>query len=378
MPHLPQATPEELGLDPRRLQTAYDILQEWTQRPGATIPGGAILVGRRGKVLPARYFGRQGPEADAAPIHPQGIFLLASITKPIVYLAGMMMVERGKLGLTEPVASYLPDFAAHHKEEIRVHHLFTHTSGLPDMLDANTELRRRHAPLEEFTRGAMRDTVPLFPAGTQFHYQSLGTLLVAELVQRLSGLTIHEFLKREIFLPLGLADTSLGSGNLDPARLVRVQVPDYQGNDASDYGWNSDYWRALGSPWGGMFSTPEDFAVLCQLMLHGGELGGTRLLSPASVTAMTGNRLEDYPDLPEPLRRCRPWGLGWALNHPGQHDTWGDTLPRTAFGHIGATGTMAWMDREREGFALIFTTALRERAPWRLVRLSNAVASAFV
>ena len=92
----------------------------------------------------------------------------------------------------------------------------------------------------------------------------------------------------------------------------------------------------------------------------------------------TTNRLDDYPKLAEPLRRTQPWGLGWRLNHPGQPDSWSDLLDRSVFGHTGATGTTVWMDRRREGFAVLLTTAIRSKAPWRLVRLSNIIASSFV
>lgn len=141
----------------------------------------------------------------------------------------------------------------------------------------------------------------------------MGTLIAAELVQRISGLTIHEFLKREIFAPLGLQSTGLGSAGLDRQRIVRVETPEYQGD--GDFGWNSRYWQELGSPWGGMFSSPADFAVICQLLLNGGEYEGVQILSPGTVKMMTTNRLNDYAELPEPLRRTQPWGLGWHESH---------------------------------------------------------------
>ncbi|MBC8354490.1 MAG: beta-lactamase family protein [Planctomycetes bacterium] len=374
MAHLPQVTPDAIGLDATKLDAAYDLLDSWTRE--GVVPGGAILVGRRGKTVKPHFSGRQGPEADAGPIRNDGMFLLASITKPITYMGAMILVERGLLGLTDLVTDYIPEFAAHHKEETRVHHLFTHTSGLPDMLENNAELRREHAPLAKFVRGAIRDTVPLFRAGTDHSYQSMGTLIVAELVQQISGLTIHEFLKKEIFEPLGLQSTGLGSRGLERKRLVRVETPEYQAG--SDFGWNSRYWQELGVPWGGMFSSPEDFAVICQLLLKGGEYGGVQILSPGTVQMMTTNRLDDYPELPEATRRTQPWGLGWRMNHTGNHGSWGDCLNRQVFGHTGATGTTVWMDRERDGFCILLTTAIRSKAPWRLVRLSNAVAAAFV
>src|SRR5262249_10892094 len=115
---------------PRRLQAAYDLLAKWTAGPDAPVPAGAVLVGRHGKVVPPRFFGRMGPERDAAPIRPDALFLLASITKPITYLGAMLLVERGLLSLTDRVTHYLPKFAANGKEDVRVFHLFTHTSGL--------------------------------------------------------------------------------------------------------------------------------------------------------------------------------------------------------------------------------------------------------
>ena len=369
---LPHAEPADIGLNPQRLEIAYRLLDEWTGGTKPVIPGGAILVGRDGKVTEPRFFGRQGPEPDAEPIRRDGTFLLASITKPMTYLAGMMLVERGLLNLTDRVTRYIPDFAAHHKEDTLVLHLYTHTSGMPDMLTNNTELRKRHAPLEEFIRFAVRDTVPLFGPGTDLRYQSMGTLVVAELVQRLSGMSIHDFLKREVFDPLGLEATGLGSRGLDRDRRIRVWVP--PSHESLDYNANSTYWQEFGAPWGGMFSSPEDFAVICQMMLNGGSYGGVRLLSPWTVERMTTNRLDDLPDLPESIRRTQPWGLGWQMNHPGLPESWSDLLGTDVFGHYGATGTLAWIDPQRRGFCLIFTT---RRVAWRMVHLSNVIASAF-
>ena len=366
---------DRLGMDEGRLQHAYALLDEWTSGDDPPVPGGAILVGRHGKIVEPHFSGRQGPEKDAEKNRRDGKFLLASITKPICYMGALMLMERGELNLTDPVVRYIKDFAAHHKEETLVHHLFTHTSGMPDMLANNAELRRNHAPLKTFIQGAIRDTVPLFDPGTDLSYQSMGTLVVAELVQRLSGQTIADFLASEIFQPLGLTSSTLGAGTFPRERLVRVQVPDYQ--IGSDFGWNSPYWQDLGVPWGGMFCTPEDLAVICQWMLNRGELGGVRLLGPDTVEMATTNRLDDYPLLPEGIRRSQPWGLGWRLNHPGHTDSWGDSLGRHVFGHTGATGTTVWMDRKRDGFCILLTTAIRSRAPWRLVKLSNIIASAF-
>src|SRR5688572_11832022 len=129
---LPQVEPGELRIDPRRLQVAYNLMESWAAGPKAPIPGGAIMVGRAGKALAPRYFGRQGPEADAEPIRRDAMFYMASVTKPVIYTAAMLLVERGQLNLSDRVQRHIPEFAGQGKEAVQVLHLFTHTSGLPD------------------------------------------------------------------------------------------------------------------------------------------------------------------------------------------------------------------------------------------------------
>jgi CubicO group peptidase (beta-lactamase class C family) len=372
---LPQVKPEEIGIDSKRLQIAYDLMEKWTTGPNAPVPGGAILVGRRDKTVVPRFFGRQGPASDAGSIRRDAMFYMASVTKPVVCLGAMLLLERGQLNLSDRVQRYVPEFTGKGKDETQVLHLFTHTSGLPEDLSNNAEARRQHVPLKAFIDGANQADL-LFKSGTRFSYSSLATVLVAEIVQRLSGRSIREFLRREVFEPLGLKSTGLGSQGFARERIVGTTVPDYQKDRDSD--WNSKYWQEMGYPAGGLFSTPEDFAVICALMLGDGKWGDVRLLSPAAVQVMTTNRMNDLPDLPEPVRRTQPWGLGWRLNHLGMPDSWGDLLGRHVFGHTGSAGNMVWMDPKTQGFCIMFSNYLRSRAPWRLVHLSNIIAAAFV
>lgn len=372
---LAQVKPEEIQLDPRRLQVAYDLLEQWTTGSNAPVPGGAILVGRYGKTAAPRFFGRQGPEPDAEPIRRDAMFYMASVTKPVIFTAGMLLVERGQLNLSDRVTRYIPEYTGQGKEEMQILHLFTHTSGLPDELPNNAELRHQQAPLPKFVEEIIKADL-LFKPGMQFSYSSCATILVAEIVQRLSGRSIRDFVRSEIVEALGLKSTGLGAQGFSRERLVRLIIPDYQ--KGSNGHWNTKYWQEFGSPAGGLYSTPEDYAVICAMMLNGGKWGNGRLLSPAAVRMMTSNRLDDLPDLPESVRRTQPWGLGWRLNHLGMADSWGDLLSRRVFGHTGSAGNVVWMDPETHGFCIIFTNYLRARAPWRLVHLSNAVAAAFV
>jgi CubicO group peptidase (beta-lactamase class C family) len=368
---LPLGTAADQGFDAARLNRAYDLLQRWvdTER----LPAAALCVGRKGRALPPRFFGRQRPEAGAPALREDALFLIASITKPITATAIMLLVERGQLSLHDPVTDFLPDFARNGKQDTRILHLLTHTSGLPDMVPDNLRLRREHQPLSAFVEHTCR-VVPSFRAGTAVSYQSMGSAVLGEIVHQVSGHLLPEFLRREVFAPLGMDDTSLGAAPARHERTAVVRVPAEQQNVG--WGWNSAYWLGLGVPWGGLITAPADLARFCLMLLGGGALGAVRILSPATVRAMTLNQLAALPDVPEVERRCRPWGLGWRLNWPGELSSFGHLLGPRTFGHWGATGTLCWLDPDAEAFFILFTTQPLDGESRALARVSNVVAAA--
>jgi CubicO group peptidase (beta-lactamase class C family) len=369
---LPLARPEEAGFDPDRLQQAYTLLKSWTDTD--KIPSAGLCVGRRGKLVEPRLFGKQSPYA-AGDIRKDAFFLVASITKPVTVTAAMLLVERGQLALDDKVATIVPRFAAKGKQDVQVRHLMTHTSGLPDMVANNTELRKAHKPFSAFVDAICEEPL-LFAPGTKISYQSMGTAMLAEIVHQVSGKTIAEFLRKEVFDPLGMTDTSLGWQPAKKNRIAAVRVPADQVN--ADWGWNSPYWLGFGAPWGGMITSPSDFARFCQMMLNGGKLGTVRLLGQATVRAMTMNQLAVMPEVPEVERRCWPWGLGWRLSWPGHSANFGDLLGPRAYGHWGATGTVCWLDPDAEAFCILFTTQPQEPEGRFLSRICNIVAAALV
>jgi CubicO group peptidase (beta-lactamase class C family) len=372
MSALPIATPAELGLDPSRFQAVCNLLQRLVDDDH--LPAAALCVGRRGRMVAPGFFGRHRPERGAPALNPDALFLVASLTKPIAVAAVMLLVERGELLLDDLVTAFVPEFAAFGKGCVQIRHLMTHTSGLPDQLPENETLRTAHKPLAAFVAGTCA-TPPLFPPGTRVSYQSMGTGILGEIVRRISGLAIADFLRKEFFEPLEMTDTSLG---WDPTKKDRIAVirllPE---TSKTDWHWNTPYWLGFGAPWGGLITSPADYAKFCQLMLNGGLLGGLRLLSPATVRAMTTNQLAGMPRVPEEDRRCRPWGLGWRLNWPGQSTNFGDLLGPRSYGHWGSTGTICWMDPDSETFCVLFTTQPQDESGGRFLALaSNAVAVA--
>src|SRR5258705_6668917 len=187
----------------------------------------SILIARRGTIVLHKGFGQLTVQRESPVVKPDSVFLVASITKPVTATALMMLVERGKVSLNEPVATYLPEFKGGDRSKARVLDLLAHTSGMPDMLPENTELRRAHAPLSEFVQRSY--TTPLlFTPGTSFRYQSMGILLAADIVQKISGMPLREFERQEYFEPLGIQRTALGLGRMQIPDTVQIQ----EGGDA--------------------------------------------------------------------------------------------------------------------------------------------------
>jgi CubicO group peptidase (beta-lactamase class C family) len=285
----------------------------------------AVLDVRQDKFRFARAFGEvRGPET---------VFIIASISKPMTAAGVMLLADRGKLALSDPVHKFIPEFAGGDRELVTVQHLLTHTSGLPDMLPENIELRKRHAPLADFVAGVCK-TPLLFRPGTKVSYQSMGILLAAEIAQRITRMPFRDFLRREIFLPLGMRETSLGLGGRRIADTAQCQV---EGND--DWNWNTPYWRDLGAPWGGVHATAGDISKFLGAFLRPNGL----VLKRETTLAMTTNHTQGLNEA---------WGLGWRLD-PGAFGR--GCSPRT-FGHYGATGTVAWADAETGLRCVLLTT----------------------
>lgn len=364
----------EAGFDTARWDSAVSLLRNFCDH--GDLPAGALIAGRHGRVVAPLLFGRQKTDGSEA-IRDDAMFLIASITKPIVVAGAMLLVERGLITLSDKVIEYIPEFGRNGKNGVRIRHLMTHTSGLPDMLLENQMLREKHSPLSAFVEGTCGVEL-IFPPGRGVQYQSMGLAILGEIIQRVTGKTCADFLRKEIFEPLGMTDSWLGvpasffEGPQPQAnRIAEVLVPEEL--VGKDWNWNSRYWRMLGVPWGGMITTPADLARYCLMMLNP-VAGG--VLSPATIAASTRNQLDVMGEVPELERRTRPWGLGWRLNWPEHSANFGDLTGNRAYGHWGATGTVLWIDPDRQTFMVLLTTRPQEPHGTYLARVCNAVAAA--
>ncbi|MBL9117083.1 MAG: beta-lactamase family protein [Verrucomicrobiaceae bacterium] len=315
-----------------RLRTATQIIQK--QVDSGTLKA-AVLEVRCGDVREVSAFG-DGIKSDA-------MFLLGSITKPLTALGLVVLAERRALSFEDYALEYLPELDHGEHRKIKIEHLLVHTSGLPDQLPNNNELRAKHSPLQAFVEGAA--CVPLlFEPGTSYHYQSMGILLAARIAEKVSGMALPVFLDKEVFAPLGLSRTVLGLGRFAKLDMVPMQTehaaPEAGAGDptAKDWDWNSDYWRKLAAPWGGAHSCTGDLHRLLQALMA----QKNPILSDESVQRMLQNHTKGLG-----AHRGIGWMLGNALGH-GCSDK--------AFGHSGSTGTLAWADPETETSFVLLTS----------------------
>lgn len=318
---------------PDRMQSAAQILQ---QQVDAGILESAVLHVRQGKDTFQQAFGKAG-NADA-------VFLLASITKTMTAAGVMVLADRGELRLSDPAMKFIPEFNDGERKQVTIEQLLAHTSGLPDQLENNTQLRSRHAPLSEFVQGAIR-TPLLFAPGTKYQYQSMGILLAAEIVERITKTPLPDFLAREVFTPLGLTHTALGLGRFKLADTIRCQTehaaPESGAGDpqAASWDWNSPYWRNLAAPWGGAHGSAADVASFLGAFMH----PYSKILREETIRLVLQNHT---PGLS--ARR----GIGFALGPEG----FGKSCSQQSFGHSGSTGTLAWADPATDTTCVILTS----------------------
>jgi len=352
---------EQAGFVAEKLGLACQMVDQ--EVASGAVGAAALLVARNGMVAVERGYGRLRRDPGARAVAPESVFLVASISKPVTVTGVMTLVEKGRVRLDDPASKYLPELKGDGREKILVRHLLSHASGLPDMLPENVEMRKRQAPLREFVAKSM--TTPLlFAPGTAVKYQSMGTLLAAEILERVTREKLDAFLQREVLGPLGMRRSAMGLGKNRIEDTVEVDLPkegDVPQTEADhSWHWNSPYWRGLRAPWGGMHTTVGDIALLLQAMLEGGK----PVLKPETALAM---RTDQNRGLNQ------PWGLGWEVgagaNYPGS--------AAEVFGHGGATGTLCWADPSRGIVFVLFTNrpGVNDKTEFR-ERVAKAVSDA--
>jgi CubicO group peptidase (beta-lactamase class C family) len=327
------ASPSSADPPRERWADAAEVLERATA--DKQVDAAVLCVVRKGESF-TRHFGKAASD-DA-------MFLLGSVSKPINVAAVMTLFDQGKFDLDDRVKKFLSGFTGDGRDDVTIRHLLTHTSGLPDQLAENNELRKQHAPLKEFAARAVRAGLD-FAAGSRYRYSSMGILLAARIAELISDSDVLTLVDRAVFQPLGMKHSAQGLGRFKLDEMVPCQAegaaPESGGGDpkAKEWDWNSSYWRGLGAPWGGTHASAPDVAAFL------GEFLGARgkVVKPETARLMVKNHNAEG---------LTPRGLGFAVGKgagsPG--------CSEKTFGHTGSTGTLCWADPETETICVVLTS----------------------
>jgi CubicO group peptidase (beta-lactamase class C family) len=323
------------------------------------LPGCVVLVGSRDRLIHRAAYGQRRVEPANERMTVDTVFDLASLTKPIATATSVMILaERGKLRLDDPVARHLPQFAAQSKDGIRVEHLLLHTAGLiadnplPDYENGREQAIERIMSLK-----------PVAPPGERFIYSDVCFIVLGLLVERVSGQSLDDFARENIFVPLRMDDTSFRP----EVRLRTRAAPADKRGDAWLVGEVHDPRSArLGGIAGhaGVFSTADDLTKYARAMLNKGGFGEHKLFSEETWRLMT------HPhELPAGGRRAPGWDVktGYSTNR-------GKLLSDSAFGHGGFTGTSIWIDPVNDLFVIFLSNRLHPDGKGSVNQLAGRIA----
>lgn len=364
---VPPGSPEDVGLSSERLGRIHEAMERHIE--AGNITGAVTLVARNGRIAHFEAHGLMDLDSEM-PMRKDAAFRIMSMTKPIMAVAVLMMLEEGKIGLADTVSKFLPEFAEMQvvagtqgdagsgdgsdpatvaaDREITIRDLLTHTSGIvrnaertPDDSLATYVPKLAKIPLE-------------FQPGTDWQYSGLaGPDVLARIVEIVSGQAFDRFLRGRIFEPLGMRDTMyFPSDELRP-RLVTLYGITEQGfeKDPDPDRISSKVYFSGGA---GLVSTAHDYLQFAQMLANGGELHGKRLLSPRTVELMASDHVDGLFDgkLP-PLFPERGFGFGLQVAIMEDNIGAGWRMPNGSFGWLGAYGTQVWINPREELVTLV-------------------------
>lgn len=377
---LPVAAPNTVGMSAERLNQIDGLVEKAIA--DKKMPGAVVLIGHKGKIVYRKAFGNRALVPNVEKMTVDTIFDLASLTKVVATTTSIMkLVEDGKIRLNDTIGDFIPEVEDKDVKKVTIQQLLTHTGGFRPDFDLREEWTGREGMLDALKREKLRN-----PAGTKFVYSDIGFIVLGEIVRIVTGSDIYAFTNNSIFPLLQMKETQffpchrlsgdyqidgiepnsddacfvtnytdkkkiaptenikgqqsyLGSkfvGNESEGdRILRGQV-----HDPTAFRMNGVAGHA------GLFSTADDLARFCQMLLNGGVLDGKRILSANTIARMTA------PIVVSETGETR--GLGWDMN-TGFSSNRGELFPLGSFGHTGFTGTSIWIDRVSQTFVIFLS-----------------------
>lgn len=387
---LQRVAPEQVGMDSRKLMYADEAIEEAIANK--EIPGAVLAVVRNGKMAYLKAYGNKRIYPNTEPMTANTIFDMASCSKSMsTAICTMILAERGKIRLLDPVSRYIPGFKdwesedGKNKKVIRITDLLTHSSGLPPYAPA-AELEKKYGSpnptgLMEYIAGCKRD----FKPQTDFQYSCLNFITLQHIIEAVSGQSLRDFARENIFNVLGMNHTdylpcqrdkngqwvNTANSRLSTLdfQLTRVAPTEKQPNGQVLCGQVHDpLARILNggiSGNAGVFSCAEDIAILCAALQNGGEWNGRRILSPQGVKTM-----RTVPRSTAALGRSLGWDVftAYASNS-------GDFFSPNTYGHTGYTGTSIVIDPDNDTSVILLINAVHPEDGHSVVRLRSLVAN---
>jgi len=396
---LPTARPEEVGMSSERLRKISDWMRAEVEQK--RMPGAVLMVARNGKLVYSDTVGQRGP-GNAPALRNDDIFRIYSMTKPIVSVAAMMLVEDGKLLLEAPVARYIPAFAnvkvgvektdaqgnktlelVAPRRPMTVQDLLRHTSGLTygffgDGLVKKAYLDNNVGTGGNISNAEFADRIARMPLayhpGSTWDYSN-STDVLGRVIEVVSGQTLYAHLKDRLLAPLGMKDTTFYVP--EPDRQPRIAEPFA---DDRSIGINAPVFdprqvMAMESGGGGLMSTAPDYARFLMMLRNGGQLDGRRYLSPATLAYMTSDHLN--ASVVRTALYLPGAGYGFGLGF-GVRTSAGEAPFPSGIGEYywgGAGGTYMWVDPENDLFIVFMMQSPKQRVPYRSV-LRNMIYAA--
>jgi len=367
-PSLPYAKPEALGLSPVRLQQMSDAFKREIDK--GTLPGATVMVARHGEIGWFEALGRQSPAADT-PMAKDTLFRIFSMTKPIVSVGIMMLMEEGHFILNDPVAKFIPEFADQKvgvenngkldlvplKRPMTIQDLLRHTSGITYDHTGNglvqqlyQQSRLRSRKISNAEHAALVASLPLMcQPGAEWNY-SRSTDILGRILEVVSGKTLSAFLTERILAPLQMAETAFHTGAENAGRLAEPFPADPWSGEKVQL-FNMLEKPVMESGGGGLVSTTMDYARFCQMLLNGGTLDGNRIIGRKTLELMASNHLGPNVKVESPLM---PAGHGFGLGFAVRTDRGMAPFPgsRGQFFWSGMAGTFFWIDPAEDMFAV--------------------------
>jgi beta-N-acetylhexosaminidase len=333
------------GRGEAKLQQAFDVIEKAIA--DKAFPGATLAVGCRGKVA-VRAFGKLGYDAKSAAVQPDTMYDIASLTKVVMTTTLVAKLAEGDfavpLDLDAKVERYLPEWASGPQPEWRhrvtVRHLMTHTSGLPPFKEYWRDSTGKPDTLARIFAEPL-DSEP----GAKMVYSDLGIILMAEIIERLTGRTLDDLAKSFVFGPLEMKDSMYRPPKKLWPRIAPTEIDNNLRHRLVQGEVHDENAFVIGGVSGhaGVFSTAPDLAAFCQMMLNGGVYANERVLRRATVAQFTA---------PQSLAGGTRT-LGWVV--PTEGSSSGHYFSPHSFGHTGFTGTSMWIDPDRQVFVVLLT-----------------------